>query len=165
MTENEGFSVVAPISRIVPFSTCGRKASCCALLNRWISSMNRIVRRFLSASRAFAWSMTALTSLMPLMTALSGWKAMSVWPAMRRASVVLPQPGGPHRMREWSAPRASMRRSGESGPATSAWPIQSSNERGRIRSASGWCAAGRSPPPSAGSGGSGLSSNRSTAVS
>ena len=45
MTSNEGFSVVAPISVTVPSSTCGSSASCCALLKRWISSMNRIVRR------------------------------------------------------------------------------------------------------------------------
>src|SRR2546422_8151311 len=40
-----GFSVVAPIKVIVPFSTQGRKASCCALLKWWISSQNRIVPR------------------------------------------------------------------------------------------------------------------------
>ena len=40
-----GFSVVAPIRVIVPRSTWGRKASCCALLNRWISSQKRIVPR------------------------------------------------------------------------------------------------------------------------
>src|SRR2546430_10188565 len=40
-----GFSVVAPISVTMPFSTQGRKASCCALLKRWISSQNRIVPR------------------------------------------------------------------------------------------------------------------------
>ena len=33
-TSNEGFSVVAPISTMVPFSTCGRNASCCARLKR-----------------------------------------------------------------------------------------------------------------------------------
>ena len=44
LTANDGFSVVAPISVTVPFSTCGRKASCWLLLKRWISSTNRIVR-------------------------------------------------------------------------------------------------------------------------
>ena len=43
-TLGDGFSVVAPISVIVPSSTCGRNASCCALLKRWISSTKRIVR-------------------------------------------------------------------------------------------------------------------------
>ena len=45
LTSNDGFSVVAPISVTVPFSTCGSTASCWFLLKRWISSMNRIVRR------------------------------------------------------------------------------------------------------------------------
>ena len=33
-TSNDGFSVVAPMSTMSPASTRGRKASCCALLNR-----------------------------------------------------------------------------------------------------------------------------------
>jgi hypothetical protein len=37
--------VVAPMSAMVPASTCGRNASCCALLKRWISSQKRMVRR------------------------------------------------------------------------------------------------------------------------
>ena len=44
ITSNDGFSVVAPTSTTVPFSMCGRMTSCCALLKRCISSMNRIVR-------------------------------------------------------------------------------------------------------------------------
>src|SRR2546430_4179672 len=40
-----GFSVVAPISVTMPFSTHGRKSSCWARLNRWISSQKRIVPR------------------------------------------------------------------------------------------------------------------------
>src|SRR5690348_10012297 len=49
-----GFSVVAPISVMIPFSTQGRNASCCARLNRWISSQKRIVPRpsYLSRSSA-----------------------------------------------------------------------------------------------------------------
>jgi len=47
MTSKDGFSVVAPMRMIVPFSTCGRKASCWALLNRWISSTKRRVLLFL----------------------------------------------------------------------------------------------------------------------
>ena len=34
VTSNDGFSVVAPTSVMSPDSTRGRKASCCALLNR-----------------------------------------------------------------------------------------------------------------------------------
>src|SRR5438132_9461915 len=36
-----GFSVVAPMRVTTPFSTQGRKASCCARLKRWISSQKR----------------------------------------------------------------------------------------------------------------------------
>ena len=41
LTSKYGFSVVAPMSVTVPSSTCGRRASCWALLKRWISSRNR----------------------------------------------------------------------------------------------------------------------------
>src|SRR5205814_1726425 len=34
MISNDGFFVVASISRILPFFMCGRNASCCALLKR-----------------------------------------------------------------------------------------------------------------------------------
>ena len=44
MISNDGFSVVAPIKRMLPFSTWGKNASCCALLKRWISSMKTMVR-------------------------------------------------------------------------------------------------------------------------
>jgi SpoVK/Ycf46/Vps4 family AAA+-type ATPase len=57
LTSNEGFSVVAPTSTMVPSSTTGRKESCCARLKRWISSTNRSVplpvsRRLLARSKA-----------------------------------------------------------------------------------------------------------------
>ena len=68
MISKEGFSVVAPIMTMEPFSTYGRKASCWALLKRWISSTNRMVRT--PRARLFSASlMTALISLMPLVTA------------------------------------------------------------------------------------------------
>ena len=54
-----------------PRSTYGRNASCCALLKRWISSMNRIVRLPMRRSRS-ASTITALISFMPLSTALNG---------------------------------------------------------------------------------------------
>ena len=44
LISKDGFSVVAPIRRMLPFSTNGRNASCCALLKRWISSTNTTVR-------------------------------------------------------------------------------------------------------------------------
>ena len=40
---NDGFSVVAPITVNVPFSITGNNKSCTALLNRCISSRNKIV--------------------------------------------------------------------------------------------------------------------------
>ena len=43
-TSKLGFSVVAPMRTMEPFSTKGRKASCWALLKRWISSTKRMVR-------------------------------------------------------------------------------------------------------------------------
>src|ERR1043165_9490404 len=44
VTSNDGFSVVAPMSVTVPFSTACSSASCCDLLKRWISSMKSTVR-------------------------------------------------------------------------------------------------------------------------
>ncbi len=68
-TSNEGFSVVAPMSTMSPDSTRGRKASCCALLKRWISSTKTMVRRP-ARRRCSAAAMTSLMSLMPASTAL-----------------------------------------------------------------------------------------------
>ena len=47
-----GFSVVAPMSVTTPFSKCGSSASCCDLLNLWISSRNSTVR-FPNMTRLF----------------------------------------------------------------------------------------------------------------
>src|SRR4051794_17395425 len=57
--------------------------------------------------------------------------------AITSASVVLPLPGGPHRMSEgtWSASIA--RRSRRPGPMSDSWPTNSPSERGRIRAARG----------------------------
>ncbi len=67
-TSNDGFSVVAPMNVIVPFSTCGRKASCWALLKRWTSSMNStVVSPCCRAASASA--MAARTSFTPDSTA------------------------------------------------------------------------------------------------
>ena len=97
MTSNDGFSVVAPISVMFPRSTWGRNASCCALLNRWISSTNTIVR--LPNRRAFsAAAMMSLISLIPDKTALNGINVDLVIFAIICARVVLPTPGGPHKI-------------------------------------------------------------------
>ena len=97
-TSNEGFSVVAPIRTMSPDSTRGRKASCCALLKRWISSMKRIVRRPERRRASSASAITSRISLMPDSTALNVMKCARVTFAITRASVVLPVPGGPQRM-------------------------------------------------------------------
>ena len=57
--------------------------------------------------------------------------------AMRRASVVLPVPGGPQRIIECSWPRSSACRSGLPGASRCSCPTNSSSVRGRMRSASG----------------------------
>jgi hypothetical protein len=69
-----GFSVVAPISVMTPFSTQGRNASCCARLNRWISSQNRIVPRPSYLSRSSACLMISRTRATPSVTAEKGSK-------------------------------------------------------------------------------------------
>ena len=70
ITSKLGFSVVAPIKVISPDSTWGRKASCWALLKRWISSTNRRVR-ILRFQFCLARSTTASTSLLWAVTAES----------------------------------------------------------------------------------------------
>jgi hypothetical protein len=65
MTSKEGFSVVAPMRVMRPLSTWGRKASCWALLNRWISSTKRTVLRRKSRSLFSASSTTARISFTP----------------------------------------------------------------------------------------------------
>src|SRR5437879_5491769 len=73
-----GFSVVAPMRVTIPFSTHGRKASCCALLKRWISSQNRIVPRPSYLSRCSAALMISRTLATPSVTAENGsnWRSV-----------------------------------------------------------------------------------------
>ena len=101
MTSKEGFSVVAPMRTMVPFSTAPSRASCWALLKRWISSINRMGAPFwLKRELPRAFSKTSRTSLTPAVTALRVKKSRSrVW-AMMWARVVFPTPGGPQRMKE-----------------------------------------------------------------
>ena len=53
-TSKYGFSVVAPMRVTVPSSTNGSRKSCCALLNLWISSTNRMVLRSSMPRASFA---------------------------------------------------------------------------------------------------------------
>ena len=137
ITSNDGFSVVAPISVTVPRSTCGRKASCWALLKRWISSTKRIVRWPRRARRSSASATRPRTSLTPVSTAENGVKWALACAASREASVVFPVPGGPHRIIEWRSPDSIATRRRRPGPRRCACPTNSSRLRGRIRSASG----------------------------
>ena len=136
LISNEGFSVVAPMRMMLPFSTKGRNASCCALLKRWISSTNRMVcspkRRFASAV-----CITSLISLIPLVTALKSMKFAFVLLAMMRASVVLPTPGGPQNTMEGTRSPSMSCRSTLPSPRRCLWPANSSRVRGRILLASG----------------------------
>ena len=141
LTSNDGFSVVAPSSVTVAFSTCGSTASCWPLLKRWISSMKRMVRLSPSRRRSRARSTTLRRSATPALVALTASKVALVAPAISAASVVLPLPGGPQRMSDGTSPASTARRSTVPAPMARCWPTNSSNVRGRIRVASGACAA------------------------
>ena len=95
-TEKNGFSVVAPMNDTQRFSTAGSRASCCALLNRCTSSMNRMVWVPVRPSSRRAASMAARTSFTPAVTADSSVKRRLVTSLTTWARVVLPVPGGPH---------------------------------------------------------------------
>ena len=70
-TENDGFSVVAPMKETQRFSTAGSSASCCVFEKRWTSSMKSRVCRPLMPSCCRAASTAARTSLTPAVTAES----------------------------------------------------------------------------------------------
>src|SRR6266704_5267318 len=88
--------------------------------------------------------MTSLISLIPASTALKETNSELVRRAMTRASVVLPQPGGPQKSIEPMLSASICMRSGLPGPRSFSWPMNSSSVRGRMRSASGWLAVGTS---------------------
>ena len=116
--------MVAPTRTMVPSSMSGRKASCCALLKRWISSTkSRVPRPFWRRRRAV--SKIFFRSATPVKMALICTKARSVASARRRAMVVLPTPGGPQKTIEPRLPSASIRPSGPSGPRRWSWPTTS----------------------------------------
>ena len=133
LTSNDGFSVVAPIKVTVPFSACGRTASCWALFQRWTSSMNRIVR---SAGVRRASSTTLRRSATPAVTADMATNRERVRRAMTSARVVLPDPGGPHRTMLGTLSASSARRSARPGASRCSCPRISSRPRGLIRAAS-----------------------------
>src|SRR5262245_33298409 len=122
---------------IRPRSTYGRKASCWPLLKRCTSSTNRMVCRPERASVSSAACMASRMSLTPENTADSATNSASKACAIRRARVVLPEPGGPHRIIECGLPDSNAVRSGLPGPSRCFWPTTSSSVRGRSFSASG----------------------------
>ena len=136
-TSKLGFSVVAPISVTTPRSTCGRTASCCALLKRCISSINRIVCCPENCFSFLASSTTFRRSATPAETALRVTKCAWVWRAITSASVVLPLPGGPHKIIEGIRSSSMLRRSTRPGAKRCSCPRISSSVRGRMRAASG----------------------------
>ena len=108
LSSNDGFSVVAPMSVIVPSSITGRNESCCARLKRWISSTNSSVpwpmeRRLRASSNTF------LRSATPVKIAEICAKCRLVSCARSRATVVLPVPGGPQKTSEPIEPERSSR--------------------------------------------------------
>ena len=112
---NDGFAVVAPTSTTGRCSITGRNESCCALLKRCTSSTNSSVP-FPVSRRARAASNTFLRSATPENTAEICSKCSSVASARRRATVVLPVPGGPQNTGEPSVRVSSIRVSAPSGP-------------------------------------------------
>ena len=136
LTSNEGFSVVAPIKVSKPDSTCGKKASCCDLLNRCTSSTNRMVCRP-CAFQICACSTTSRISFTPDKTAESATNWASKECATSRASVVLPTPGGPQKIMECMRRWANATASGWPSPSRCFCPMTSDRFCGRRRSASG----------------------------
>ncbi len=100
MTEKYGFSVVAASSVTVRSSTAASSESCWVLENRCTSSMNSTVGGAPERRARRAVSITARTSFTPADSADIATKRRSAAAATRCAMVVLPVPGGPHRMIE-----------------------------------------------------------------
>ena len=136
ITSKLGFSVVAPIKVINPDSTCGKKASCWALLKRWISSTNRTVLVF-KFQFTLARSTTSSTSFFPAVTAEISIKSALNSLARILAKVVLPVPGGPQKIRLTGSPFLTISVKILPSPIISFWPKTSDNLVGRILSARG----------------------------
>ncbi len=121
---------------MLPRSTYGRNASCCALLKRWISSTKTIV--FSPTSRSFsAWCITFLILLILLSTALKLKNLAFVCLAIISAKVVLPTPGGPQKIIEDTRSVSIISRSILPFPSNCFCPTNSSKVLGRTRLASG----------------------------
>ena len=136
-TSKDGFSVVAPIKMMEPFSTKGRNASCWALLNLCISSMKTRVlwpKCLLSSASCI----TALTSLMPDVTAEKVMNLALDCLAMMFAKVVFPTPGGPQNIIEDICSCSSILLKIFPLPIKCFCPKNSSRFLGLTLTASGW---------------------------
>lgn len=93
MTVKLGFSVVAPMRVMIPFSTHGRRTSCCDFDQRCISSRNSIVCR---QSVKFLWALEMIRTTSSFFDRTPDrWKnSASREFAMTRARLVFPHPGG-----------------------------------------------------------------------
>ena len=138
ITSNDGFSVVAPIRTTVPASTAPSNASCCALLNRCISSIKRIgAAAGENKVLDLADSITSRTSLTPALTAERVKNSRSKVCEIIFANVVFPTPGGPHKMNEDKLPVSIILRRMQFSPTRCRWPAYSERFLGRMRSGSG----------------------------
>src|SRR5438034_3104643 len=127
-----------------PDSTCGRNASCCALLKRCTSSTKRMVARPNWSRASRARSTASRISFTPESTAEIAMKSALNACAINRASVVFPTPGGPHRIIECGLPARSATHSARPSPSRCSCPTMSWTLFGRSFSASGTLA---SPAP------------------
>ena len=92
--------------------------------------------------RSFARSITARTSGRPALTAENSSNDPRQAVAMIRASVVLPEPGGPWKIAEWGSPVSTVVRSADPSASRCSCPTSSSTERGRIRTGRGASSGG-----------------------
>src|SRR5699024_10165973 len=99
---------------------------------------NKMVRRLYCAACCFASSTASRISLTPDNTADRVIKCASLTCASKRAKVVLPTPGGPHKIIEWNARCSKARRSGLPAAKICCCPTYSSKVLARKRAASGW---------------------------
>ena len=146
-TSNDGFSVVAPIEhRPCRASTCGRNASCCALLKRWISSTNSTVGLPPCArARPRASATISRSSFTPAQHRRERDEVRAPLASARsRASVVLPRArAGPRGSATGRRRRRACRAAGGPGRAGAPGRRTRRGSRGRMRSASGARAGAR----------------------
>jgi len=101
-----GFSVVAPIRIIVPSSTYGKRESCWALFQRWISSKKTIVF-LLYCLFVCACCTISPRSLFLLLTQDNWTKSAASSFHKTIASVVFPHPGGHQKRSDGICPDAT----------------------------------------------------------